>query len=96
VLLAGCGDQLLQLVIRPDQPRRSVRVAAGGDVPGVRVRVGGDGAGDHLQPADEPVVVRDVLQQVAEPLSEGFLVFAVPASHAGAFDLDRGGDGAPV
>ena len=62
-----------------------------GDVLGVGVGVGGEGAGEHLQAGDEAVAVGHVLEQGAEAVDEGFLVLAVAQADAGALDLDGGG-----
>ena len=96
VLLAAGGDHRLELVVRLLQPGQRPVVAAQGDVLGVRVRVGGEGAGQHLEAGHEAVAVGDVLEQRAEAVDEGFLVLAVAQADAGALDLDGGGDRTPV
>lgn len=96
VLLAAGGHHRLELVVRLLQPARGPVVAALGDVLGVGVGVGGQGAGEHLQAGDEAVAVGHVLEQGAEAVDEGFLVLAVAKADAGALDLDGGGDGAAV
>ena len=96
VLLAGGGDHRLELVVRLLQPARGRLVAALGDVLGVRVGVGGEGAGEHLEAGDEAVAVGHMLEERAEAVDEGFLVLAVAQADAGALDLDGGGDGAAV
>lgn len=96
VLLAGGGDHRLELVVGVAQPDGGVRVAALGDVLGVGVGVGGEGARQHLEAGDEAVAVGDVFEEGAEAVDEGFLVLAVAQADAGSFDFDGGGDGAAV
>ncbi len=96
VLLAAGRHHRLQLVVRLLEPAQRLVVPAYGDVLGVGVRVGREGAGEHLEPGDEPVAVGHVLEQRAEAVDEGFLVLGVPQSHARALDLDGGGDGTAV
>ena len=62
----------------------------------MRVRVGGQGAGQHLEAGHEAVAVGDVLEQRAEAVDQRFLVLAVAQADARALDLDGGGDGAAV
>lgn len=96
VLLAGGGDHGLELVVGLLEPARGRLVAALGDVLGVGVGVGGEGAGEHLEAGDEAVAVGHVLEEGAEAVDEGFLVLAVAEADAGALDLDGRGDGAAV
>ena len=56
------------------------------------VRVGGEGAGEHLEAGDEAVAVGHVLEEGAEAVDQGLLVLAVAQADAGALDLDGGGD----
>lgn len=96
MLLAAGGHHGLELVVGLLEPGRCLLVPALGDVLGVGVRVGGEGAGEHLEAGDEAVAVRHVLEQRAEAVDEGLLVLAVAQADARALDLDRGGDGAAV
>ncbi|MGY4277449.1 hypothetical protein ACVILE_003629 [Streptomyces sp. M18.1] len=56
----------------------------------MRVGVGREGAGQHLDAGDEAVAVGHVLEQRAEAVHQGFLVLGVAQADAGALDLDRG------
>lgn len=96
MLLGGGGDHRLELVVRVAQPDGGACVAALGDVLGVGVRVGGERTGEHLQAGDRAVAVGHVLEEGAEAVDEGLLVLAVAQAHAGALDLDGGGDGPAV
>lgn len=96
VLLGGGGHHRLELFVRVAQPAGGLGVSALGDVLGVGIGVGGEGAGEHLEAGDEAVAVGDVLEEGAEAVDEGFLVLAVAQADAGALDLDGGGDGAAV
>lgn len=96
MLLGGGGHHRLELVVGVAQPAGGLGVSALGDVLGVGVGVGGEGAGEHLEAGDEAVAVGHVLEEGAEAVDEGFLVLAVAQADAGAFDLDGGGDGAAV
>lgn len=96
VLFAARRHHGGELLVRLLQPAGCPLVAAYGDVLGVGVRVGGEGAGEHLDAGDEAVAVGDVLEEGAEAVDEGFLVLAVAQADAGALDLDGGGDGLAV
>lgn len=59
-------------------------VAAGGHVLVVGLRVGRQGAYEHLEAGDEAVAVGHVLEEGAEAVHEGLLVLAVAQADAGS------------
>lgn len=96
VLLARRRHHGLELVVRITQPAGRLLVATLGDVLGVRVGVGRQGAGEHLKAGHEAVAVGHMLEERAETVDQGLLVLAVAQSDARALDLDGGGDGTAV